>query len=106
MAIPTGLYGSETWVLIKKKDRSRIETFVIEFLRAMKGFTRFGRFINAVIRRELNMKNLDSRIDNYGAEWKARVDRMPAQRIPQQIKNYKQNGRRRLGRPRKRWIEQ
>ena len=56
LARPTLLYGSETWVAMKR-DMTRLEAAEMRFLRSVKGFTRLDKIRSEVIRKELEMWN-------------------------------------------------
>lgn len=60
----------------------------MKFLRAVNIYTRLDRFRNVEVRVELNIKNLNSRIDNCRTKWKEYTDRMPAQRLLHQVRRY------------------
>lgn len=44
-------------------------------------------------------------LQNYRQKWIEHVNRMGRSRLPKQILNYQARGKRRLGRPKKRWHE-
>ncbi|KAJ4436535.1 hypothetical protein ANN_16566 [Periplaneta americana] len=105
IAIPTCLYGSETWTMTKR-DISRLQAAEMRFLRATAGYSITDRKRNTDIRKELNAENLIKKAEEYRSSWSQHVQRMSNGRIPKQIMEYKPKGRRSLGRPRKRWIDQ
>lgn len=105
IAIPTCLYGSETWTMTKR-DISRLQAAEMRFLRATAGYSLTDRKRNTDIRKELNAENLIKKVEEYRSSWSQHVQRMNNDRIPKQIMEYKPKGRRSLGRPRKRWIDQ
>jgi hypothetical protein len=51
MAVSAGLYGSENWVLTEK-DKNRIQTVEMRFLRSAMGVTRQDRLTNEAIRKK------------------------------------------------------
>ena len=105
MAVPVLLYGSEFWTLTKKKEKM-IETAEMRLLRNIAGYTRLDRKRNEDIRKQLNIFKLTDKIEIYRRKWIEHVQRMPEDRIPKIITNYKPTGKRNVGRPRKRWNEQ
>lgn len=105
MALPALLYGSENWVL-KKRDESRIEASEMKFLRYVAGYTLMDKKRNDEIRTELKMKNIVDIIKQYQLRWNEHVERMPDTRMTKSITQYVPEGRRSLGRPKKRWRDQ
>ena len=61
---------------------------------------------NKSIRKELRITNILDKIDEYRKEWLLHIQRMPQNRIPLKSYNYRPQGRRSIGRPKKRWREQ
>ena len=59
VARPTLLYGSETWVTIKRED-SRITASEMRFLRGVKGHRRLDKIINSQIREEFQFSGIAS----------------------------------------------
>ncbi|PSN31081.1 hypothetical protein C0J52_25365 [Blattella germanica] len=105
MAIPILLYGSETWTLTSNQLR-RIEAAEMKLLRPQAGYTLYDHKRNADIRTKLNITPILDTIKNYRNNWHAHVLRMPYNRLPQRIYHYRPDGRRDIGRPRKRWKDQ
>ena len=50
--------------------------------------------------------NILDKIDEYRKKWLLHIHRMPQNRIPLKSYNYRPQGRRSIGRPKKRWREQ
>jgi hypothetical protein len=61
MAVPTLLYGCETWTL-NRSDKRKIETPEMRFLRHVAGFTRRDEIFNLTIRSELQIFNINDKI--------------------------------------------
>ncbi|KAJ4445095.1 hypothetical protein ANN_06894 [Periplaneta americana] len=102
MVIPTLLYGCEAWTL-KKNDINIIQSAEMKFLRGVKGCTRLNRYRNDDIRNELNLLPIIDKIKEYRIRWSNHLRRMDKERIPKQVLDYKQQGRRDISRPRTRW---
>ncbi|PSN57468.1 hypothetical protein C0J52_08020 [Blattella germanica] len=69
MAEPVLSYGSDLWIVTKRQE-SRIQASEIKFLRQVKGCTR--RDITSIrndIRRELNVYNMNERLQRYKHQW-------------------------------------
>jgi hypothetical protein len=105
MAIFVGLYGSENWVLTEK-DKNRIQAAEMRILRSTMGVTRQDSLANEAIRKTLNVNSLSDTISKYRDKWFNHIRRMDHSRLPRYMLSYKPNGKRSLGRPRKRWISQ
>ena len=102
MAVPVLMYGSESWIL-KEADKNKIQAAEMRFLRKVKGCSRRDHIRNETIREELEIFNINERINDYKEKWKNHINRMDSTRIPHLIHKYQPRGRRDVGRPRKRW---
>ena len=58
------------------------------------------------ISRELQITRILGKIDEYRRNWFQHLQRMPQKRIPLKSYYYRPQGRRTIGRPKKRWREQ
>ena len=101
-AVHVLLYGSESWIL-RKQDLNKITAAEMKFLRSVKGCTREDRITNTQIRADLEIFAIEQKIENYKQNWKDHISRMEQTRYPKQIIHYRPEGRRDVGRPRKRW---
>jgi hypothetical protein len=61
MAVPTLLYGCETWAL-NRGDKRKIETAEITFLRHTAGYTRRNEISNLTVRSELQIFNINDKL--------------------------------------------
>lgn len=104
MAVPTLLYGSETWV-DKTSYRNNIQSAEMRFLRSVKGYSLKDKIRNEEIRQKLNIFSVNERIFQNRINWKNHVLRMDNNRIPKLALEYHPTGRRDVGRPMKRWNE-
>ena len=102
---PTLLYGSENWTLTASQRR-RIEAAEMKQLRPLAGYTFQDQKTNDFIRRELKITAILDKIDEYGLNWHLHLQRMPQNRVPLKSYHYRPQGRRTIGRPKKRWREQ
>ncbi|KAJ4438429.1 hypothetical protein ANN_14374 [Periplaneta americana] len=102
MALPVLTYGSESWI-IKERDKSKLQAAEMRFLRRVKGCTRRDLIRNEDIRKELNIYNINDKVEDYKGKWKEHLSRMDNERIPALIQQYQPKGKRDVGRPRKRW---
>jgi hypothetical protein len=105
MAMPALLYSSECWTLTKIQ-KSRLEAAEMRFLRSVAGYRLIDHKRNEVIREELQIIDINSRIKDYQIKWLQHLERMEQNRIPKLLLNYKPRGRRDQGRPCRRWREQ
>ncbi|PSN51713.1 hypothetical protein C0J52_12307 [Blattella germanica] len=101
MAIPTLLYGCESW-LPTQRATNRIQSCEMKFLRKTKGCTREDRIRNEEIRKELEAEAVNSRMDRYRKRWLQHVERMEYTRLPKLTFQYAPKGKRDVGRPRTR----
>jgi len=105
LVLPTFLYGSENWTLTALQRR-KIEAAEMKLLRPLAGYTLYDHKSNDYIRRELQITDILDKIDEYRRNWFQHLQRMPQNRIPLKSYHYRPQGRRTIGRPKKRWREQ
>jgi len=103
--LPAFLYGSENWTLTALQRR-RIEAAEMKFLRPLAGYTLYDHKTNEYIRRELRITGILDKTDEYRRNWFSHLQRMPQNRIPLKSYHYRPQGRRTIGRPKKRWRKQ
>ena len=84
---------------------NRITASEMKFMRATVGYTRWDHKRNEDVLRELQLESVVHFINNYQLNWKNHVHRMSVNRIPKAMLHYRPLGKRSLGRPKKRWIE-
>ena len=98
-------FGSEAWVL-KKREEQRLGAAQMKFLRHLLGITKLDKEKNQCIRQKTVAQNIVKEMKQYQGKWLQHVQRMDTNRLPKQALQYKPNGRRNIGRPRKRWRDQ
>ena len=98
-------FGNEAWVL-KKREEQRLEAAWMKFLRHLLGITKLDKEKNQCIRQKTGAQNILKEIKRHQKRWLKHVQRMDTNRLPKQALQYKQKGRRNIGRPRKRWRDQ
>jgi len=99
--LPTFLYGLENWTQTALQRR-RIEAADMKLLRALAGYTLYDHKTNDYIRRELRITGILHKIDEYRRNWLSHLQRMPQNRISLKSYHYRPQGRRTIGRPKKR----
>ena len=104
LVLPTFLYGPENWTLTALDGR-RIEAAEMKLLRPLAGYTLFDHKTNDSVLRELRTECILDKIHKYRRNWFLHVQRMPPNRIPLKSYHYRPQGRRTIGRPKKRWRE-
>jgi len=102
VAIPSLLYGSETWVTTQG-DMPCLEAAEMRFLRSVTGYTRLDKIRSEDVRQELEISGIQDARLKYIQNWINHLERMDNTRLPKHALNYKPRGRRDRGRPRKRW---
>ena len=100
VARPTPLYGSKTWVTTTR-DMTRLEAAEMRFLRSVKGYTRLDKIRSEVIRKELDISGIQDVRSKHKQNWINHLERMDNTRLPKHALNYKPQGKRDCGRPRK-----
>jgi len=92
-------FGSEAWVL-KKREERRLEAAQMKFLRHLLGITKLDK---ECIRKKTGAQNIVKEIKQYQKKWLQHVQRMDRNGLPRQALKYRPEGRRNIGRPKKRW---
>jgi len=95
-------FGSEAWVL-KKREERRLEAAQMKFLRHLLGITKLDKEKNQCIGEKTGAQNIVKEIKQYHKKCLQHVQRMDTNIIPKQALQYRPEGRRNIGRPRKRW---
>ena len=104
LILPTFLYESEKWNLTASQRQT--EATEMKLFRPLAGYTLYDHKTNDSIRRELKITCILDKIDEYRLNWLFRLQRMPQNRIPLKSYHCRPQGRRTIGRPKKRWREQ
>jgi len=98
MGQKTGLY----WTLTALQRR-RTEAAEMKLLRPLADYTLYDHKTNDCLRRELRITGILDKIDEYRRNWLSRLQRMPQNGINLKSYDYRPQGRRTIGRPKKRW---
>ena len=78
----------------------------MKLLRPLAGHTLNDHKTNDSIRRELQTEYILDKIDEYRRNWLLHLQRISQNRIPLKSYHYSPQGKRTIGRPKKRWREQ
>jgi len=105
LVLHTFLYGSQNWTLTALQIR-RIEAAEMKLLRPLAGYTLYDHKTNDYIRCELRITGILDKMDEYRRKRLSHLQRMRQNRIPLKSYHYRPQGRRTIGRPKKRWREQ
>jgi len=105
LVLLTCLYGSENWTLTALQRR-RIEAAQMKLVRPLAGYTLYDHKTNDYIHHELWITCILDKIDEYRQNWLSYLQGMPQNRIPLKSYHYRPQGRRTIGRLKKRWHEQ
>ena len=98
-------FGSEAWVL-RKREEQRLEAAQMKFLRHLVGITKLDKEKNQCIGGKTGAQNIVKEIKQYQKKWLQHVQRMDRNRLPRQALKYRTEGRRYIGRPKKRCRDQ
>ena len=88
VARPALLYGSEIWVNMKR-DMTRLEAAEMRFLRNVKGYRRLDKIRSEVVRKELEISEIQDVRAKYKQNWINHLERMDNTRLPKNALNYK-----------------
>jgi hypothetical protein len=94
--------GCESWEP-DRSDKRKIETGEVRFLRHVAGQTRRDEVSNLTIRRELQIFNINYKIEGKEREWRGRIQGMDPYKIFRKAVEYKPLGHRDVKRPKRRW---
>ena len=75
----------------------------MRFVRRVKGYTTLDKIRKDVIRKELEISGIQDVRYKHKQSWINHLERMDNTRTPKHALDYKPQGRRGRGRPRKRW---
>jgi hypothetical protein len=78
----------------------------MKLLRPLAGYALYDYKTNDFIRRELQTDCILDKIDEYRRNWLLHLQRMPQNQITLKSYLYSPDGKRTIGRPKKRWREQ
>jgi hypothetical protein len=90
---------------LKKKDKKWLTSIEIKIFRT-DGYTRFDYKRNEEILEGLKIEPVDEKLRRYKSNWPRHVKRMNNNKMTKIMLNYRPNGRRRLGRPLKRILDE
>ena len=100
VAIPTLMYGCESWVLTEM-EKSRLQATEMRVLRKIAGVTRLDQVRNETVRGRLRLKPVLKRVERREC-WKVKAESRKGSVVEKVLKG-KGVGKRPRGRPRKRW---
>jgi hypothetical protein len=99
------LYGTETWSLNTQQANKLLAT-EMDFWRRSARKSRKEKVRNVTIREVMEVrKNILEVTEEKRLRWFGHVRRMPGNRLPLKIVEWEPEGKRRRGRPKKRWID-
>jgi hypothetical protein len=87
-------------------QRRRIEAAEVKLLRPLAGYALYDHKTKEYIGCELQIDCILDKIDEYRRNWLLHLQRMPQTRISLKSYHYSPQGKRTIGRPKKRWREQ
>ena len=83
-------------------QRGRSEAAEMKLLRPLASYTLYDHKTKDSLRRELQTECILDKIDEYRRNWLLHLQRMPQDRIPLKSYRYRPQGKRTIGRPKKR----
>ena len=104
MVIPTMLYGSETWIMMKRYE-SRLGTTEMAYLRRVEGVSRIDRVRNEDVREAVRQEDVMEKVKRKQRTWKEELEKMEDDRLMKKVYTEEIVGKRPRGRPRKKWID-
>ena len=104
IVLPTMLYGSETWTVMKRHE-SRLGATEMAYLRRVEGVTRMDRVRNADVREAVGQEEVMEKVKRKQRAWKEKLEQMEDNRLVKKVHTEEIAGKRPRGRPRKKWID-
>jgi len=101
VARPALLCGSEIWVTATR-DMTGLEAAEMRFPRSVKGYTRLDKIRSKVVRKELEISEMQYVRSKHKQNWINHLERMDNTKLPKHALNYKPRRRRDRGSSRKR----
>ena len=101
---PAMMYGAETWA-IKKTEEKRMDVAEMRMLRWMCGVTRRDRIRNELIRGTTKVREISDKIQESRLRWYGHIMRRDEQYVGKRVMEMNIPGRRKRGRPRRRWMD-
>lgn len=105
VVFPALVYSSESWVL-SNKQKSKLRSMEMRFLRKIEGKTRRDRIRNITYREILDTKPIETIIQEKQLGWLGHMLRMGEDRSIRQIYEARPGEKNRVGRPRRTWTEE
>ena len=101
---PAMIYGAETWS-IKKTQEKKLNVAEMKMLRWACGHTRLDRIENQEIRKRMKVTELHKKVQEKRLRWYGHVIRHEDSHVVKRALNLEVEGRRRRGRPQRRWMD-
>ncbi|XP_067123187.1 uncharacterized protein [Centruroides vittatus] len=101
---PAMLYAIET-VSLRKTHVKRMEVAEMRMLRWMCGVTRRDHIRNECVRGTVKVTNIEAKIQEARLKWFGHVVRREEEYVGRRVMQMSVRGRRRRGRPRRRWMD-
>ena len=101
---PAMLYGTET-ASMKKTDERKMDVAEMRMLRWMSGVTREDRIRNEYIRGSTKVLEISRKAQEGRLRWYGHILRREEEHVGRRTMEMEVRGRRRRGRPKKRWID-
>src|SRR5215469_8482516 len=101
---PIFLYGSECWTL-NTAQKNKVKAAEMRVLRVIRGVSRRDRLRSGAVREDLNVEPILECVERNQLRWFGHINRrQPGDRL-RSILDWKPEGRKKAGRPRKRCME-
>ena len=102
--IPVLIYGCEPWSITKTME-NRLNAAENKWIRRILRISYKDHITNESIRQRTQQPLISDIIKKRRMKWAGHVLRMDENRNPRKIYNYKPDGKRAVGRPKRRWID-
>ena len=104
MIKPTMTYGAEYWA-VRKKDENRLHVAEMRMLRWIRGNTRKDHVRNQIIQEDAKVCQMSTFLRQKRLNLYGHIMRREEDSLSRKIMDMVVPGKRRMGRPRRRWID-
>ena len=84
MVIPTMLYGSETWTMMKRYE-IRLGATEMAYLRRVEGVSRIDRVRNANVKEAVRQEEVMEKVKRKQRAWKEKLEKMEDGRLVKKV---------------------
>ena len=101
---PALMYGAETWAL-KKAQEKKLDVAEMRMPQWMCGVAKLDKIINERIRGKKKVRKITKKVQDKRLKWYGHAMRREEHNVGRRAMEMKVQGRRKRGRPKRRWLD-